>query len=521
LKQAKELILHPFLFAAYPVLALLAHNLGESRLSVGIRALVVSILIAVFLLVLFYVFYRNWFKAAILCTIALMLIFSYGQIYNLIEGASLYGINLGRHRILLPLYVGIFFVGIWLITKKIQNLTQVTEILNIIGFVAVAIPIFQIVVFQMNTNNLWGENSNSANNNPEVFTNSGVDALPDVYYIVLDAYARGDTMKDFYGFDNQSFLGQLEEMGFYIAGCSQSNYAKTRLSLASTLNMNYLEAFDKIAGDLARGRESRIRMGQLIRRNAVRKKFQDLGYTIVAFETGYLWSEWDKSDIYLSQFSDSSFENIQLFRQINDFEALLIRTSIGSFFMDAETEFSSVYTPIVTSSPRQAHFDYILYTLDTLESVPSINSPKFVFAHLISPHGPYVFDADGNFIPENNDSEQGYINQVKYLNTRFITILQSIIENSDPDPIIIVQGDHGGHGTQFDPENRMNILNAYYLPDTGTGQLYESISPVNTFRLVFDQYFAIEYDLLPDVSYYSSVEDYFDFEIVPNRCNLE
>lgn len=244
---------------------------------------------------------------------------------------------------------------------------------------------------------------------------------------------------------------------------------------------------------------------------------QDLGYTIVAFETGYLWSEWDKADIFLSQFSDSAFENIQLFGQLNDFEALLIKTSVGIFFMDAETLFSSAFAPAVTS-PRRAHYDYVLYTLDTLEAAPLIDSPKFVFAHLISPHGPYVFDAEGNFIPADNDSEQGYIDQVKYLNSRLIPLLQNIIYESQNPPIIILQADHGGHGTQFNQDHRMNILNAYYLPGDGAQQLYASISPVNSFRMVFDTYFGSEYGSLTDVSYYSSVDNFFDFEIIPNRC---
>ncbi len=144
--------------------------------------------------------------------------------------------------------------------------------------------------------------------------------------------------------------------------------------------MNYLEEFEEIAQDLARGKESRIRMGQLIRRNAVREHFEDLGYTIVAFETGYLWSEWDKADIFLSQHSESTLEKVQLFGQLNDFEALLIKTSMGLFFMDAETVFSSALALAITS-PRKTHYDYVLYTLDTLDDAPLIESPKFVFAH--------------------------------------------------------------------------------------------------------------------------------------------
>ena len=517
MEKLKQLILHPLLFAAYPVLALLANNLGESRIGVGLRALVVSVAAAVLLLLLLYLIFRNWYKAAILCTLIQILFFSYGQIYYLLENFNLFGINLGRHRILLPFYVGLFILGIWLVAKKIQNTEQITEILNIIGVVALTIPVFQIVIFQVNVSQVWGENNETSTSESDSLQIVESDLYPDVYYIVLDAYARGDTMQEFYGFDNEPFLSELEKMGFYVADCSQSNYAKTRLSLASSLNMNYLEEFDEIAQDLERGKESRIRMGGLIRRSAVRKQFQELGYNIVAFETGYLWSEWDNADVFLSQYSDSTFENVQLFGQLNEFEALLIQTTVGLFFMDAETIFTSTLDTAVTS-PRRAHYDYVLYTLNTLEAAPLIDGPKFVFAHLISPHGPYVFDVDGEFVPDDNDSEQGYIDQVKYLNSRLIPLLKNLLEQSDAPPIIIVQADHGGHGTQFDQDHRMNILNTYYLPEEGTQQLYETITPVNSFRLVFDYYFGSEYDLLPDVSYYSSVDNFFEFVVVPNDC---
>ena len=517
MEKLKELIVHPILFAAYPVLALLANNLGESRIGVGLRALVISVVAAVLLLLLLQVFFRDWYKAAILGTLTIILFFSYGQIYNLLENFSSFGIYLGRHRILLPLYLGLFILGIWLVAKKIKNTGQITEVLNIVGVVAIAIPIFQIIAFQVNVSQVWGENNKTSISESDTLRRRESNSFPDVYYIVLDAYARGDTMQEFYGFDNEPFLNELEKMGFYVADCSQSNYAKTRLSLASSLNMNYLEEFDEIAQDLERGKESRIRMGGLIRRSAVRKQFQELGYNIVAFETGYLWSEWDNADVFLSQFSDSTFENVQLFGRLNEFEALLIQTTAGLFFMDAETIFSATLDTAVTS-PRRAHYDYVLYTLNTLEATPLIDGPKFVFAHLISPHGPYVFDVDGEFVADDNDSEQGYIDQVKYLNSRLVPLLQNLIEQSSTPPIIIVQADHGGHGTQFDSDHRMNILNTYYFPEDGTQQLYETITPVNSFRLVFDYFFGFEYVLLPDVSYYSSVDNFFDFVVVPNQC---
>ena len=513
MKKIKGWIWHPFLFAAYPVLALLAYNLGESRVTAGMRSLVLVLFVAAVLLLLTYLLLRNWQKAAMITTLAIVLFFSYGHVYNFLEQAT----SLGRHRLLLPLFGVLFILGVIWIVRKGRDLKSATEILNLVGLVLLIFPIYQIFAFQISSTQLWGGNDTQKS---EVVNTQPVEAenLPDVYYIILDAYARNDTMQRSYDFDNSEFLGQLENLGFYVAECSQSNYAKTRLSLASSLNMNYLDTFDEIAGDLERGRESRIRMGHLIRRSQVRQIFEDLGYTTVGFSNGYLWSEWEDADIFLSPDNASTFGNMQLFSRINDFEALLLRTTAALAVIDAETVFSSYLTPAVVASPRKDHYDQVMHALDTLDNISAIESPKFVFAHIISPHGPYVMSAEGEFIPADQETDENYVDQVEYLNSRLIPIVEKILQNSENPPIIILQADHGGHGTQFDPDNRMNILNVYYLPNGGEAGLYPSISPVNSFRLILSEYFGYDFPLLEDTSYFSTIENFFDFSLVPNNC---
>jgi hypothetical protein len=48
--------------------------------------------------------------------------------------------------------------------------------------------------------------------------------------------------------------------------------------------------------------------------------------------------------------------------------------------------------------------------------------------------------------------------------------------------------------------------------------LYETISPVNTFRVIFNAYFGTDYEILPDISYYSPIPDIYDFEQFDNPC---
>ncbi len=70
------------------------------------------------------------------------------------------------------------------------------------------------------------------------------------------------------------------------------------------------------------------------------------------------------------------------------------------------------------------------------------------------------------------------------------------LEKSTTPPIIIIQGDHG-----FWTGTNLPILNAYYLPGDAADALYPTISPVNSFRLIFDHYFGTDLGLLEDASY--------------------
>lgn len=67
---------------------------------------------------------------------------------------------------------------------------------------------------------------------------------------------------------------------------------------------------------------------------------------------------------------------------------------------------------------------------------------------------------------------------------------------------------------------RMGILNAYHLPGC-SDRIYEGITPVNSFRVVFNCYFDTDLDMLPDKSYFSSYDSPFDFEDVTERARWE
>jgi hypothetical protein len=108
---------------------------------------------------------------------------------------------------------------------------------------------------------------------------------------------------------------------------------------------------------------------------------------------------------------------------------------------------------------------------------------------------------------------EGYHSQVLALNQLVLKMVDNILEQSERPPVILLQGDHGtGSGMR----DRMSNLSAYYLPDGGEAALYPTITPVNSFRVIFRTYFGADLPLLEDHTYFSEYESLYDFTEIPN-----
>jgi len=510
-KNKKQIIIHPIAFGVYPALALIAHNILEMSVLDGVRALIVSVFLSVVIFLFFRMLLKNWGKAGLISSFALILFFSYGHIYEIFRNANIFGIYLFRHRFLGSYAIVIFAVGIWLILRKLRNPQSLNATLNIIAVAALTFPLFNLV-----TNQLQVASSSTRRSPFETIlpAQPGDSTLPDIYYIILDAYSRDDYLKKAFNYDNSAFLKSLKDRGFFIGSCSQSNYSQTRLSLASSLNMSYMDTLltypyknseadlKKLKGDLT----------SYIQENQVMNNLKQLGYKTIAFETGFHWTELKGADLLLRL--DDQEEKLEIFSGLNDFEVLMIR-STGLLFLSAVSPTLSNFLLPDLGYPNQVHRERVLFVLESLEKMPKMPGPKYVFAHLVSPHQPFVLGPNGEILKNQPVYRYGYPDQITYLNKRIPALFDEILENSRIPPIIILQADHGA--SRFvDADGRMAILNAYYLPDGGNELLYENISPVNTFRIIFDYYYDQQYDLLQDNSYYSEYTDPLNFTEIQN-----
>jgi hypothetical protein len=486
-----------FLFSLYPLLFLWAYNKIQINATEVIRPLAISIIAAVLIFGILWIIFRSAFKAGLHGTLILILFYTYGRVYYWIRNIS-GDASASRHRILLVAYGIVFLAGTWLILKWWEKLKRIQTYLSITALVLVIIPVIQLGTFYLS---MYLANRQLAVTSKATAVATG-PKFPDVYFIVLDEYMRSDAMLKDLGYDNSSFINKLRKMGFYVANCSRPNYGSTEESLPTTLNLNYLPELKKLNPSISQ----KAFEGFYLQNNEVRMQLEKLGYITVAFRTDFPWTEIKNAGVYFDL--DPSLNRTDY---IHAFEDMYLKSTAGLALIDLNNQYHISQYLIeknLTDFPYKGHVVTALSLLKQLPTVSTIPGPKFVFVHILIPHGPYVFAPDGSLLtdtgfyggdlgaPINNQYQQkGYLNGVQFIDNRIAPVLNKIITTSSVAPIIVLEGDHGLSGS-----NRFTNLLAYYLPN-GYKFLYPSITPVNSFRLIMDEYFGANYSLLPNISY--------------------
>lgn len=523
MKKITRWVFHPFLFAVYPVLFLLVNNPEEAAPAQAVRSLLAALLAAAVLLAAFRVLLRSWTRAAVAVTLVLIAFFSYGHVYALVDKAVFFGLMIGRHRYLLPLWLLLTGLGLWWAARKLKNPADTGQAFNLIGTVLLLLVLFQFLNFQARAARAANMELQARLKELGIATITGQlkpparSSLPDVYYIVLDGYSRANVLQSDFGFDDTSFIAELEKRGFYVAECSQSNYPKTALSLTASLNMEYLQPLGQ---QLIDAKERWQSFGVYMSHNVVRHTLAELGYKTVAFETGHSWANVSDADVYYAHTASAKTEPINS-PGLNSFEKMVVDTtmlSVAGQRIHSLSDAALAATDVpdaggddeAVSSEEHAFYNLNSYSLDKLDEVPELPGPKFVYAHLLSTHPPFVFSRQGEF--QYSSIEEGYLDAIVYTNQRMLKVVDEILARPGTKPIIIIQADHG----RVASPHKSAILNAYYLPDGGSQDLYPTISPVNSFRVVFNRYFGAQLPLLKDISYAyeNTTPGIYNFELI-------
>ena len=483
MKGRQRLALYPFLFALYPALFLYARNMHLVSFSDCIKPAAILLVVTFVLLVLGRAVLKNNVKSGILVSFALLLFFGYGHVVDSIVAMNPpFRVGL----LVFPLWGILMLLVVVLVVRTRRTLDSVAAFMRVVAVALVAMTAIQTLTFRVRPGadiervwDRWVARSVKGDNALKLKSNT---TPPDIYYIILDAYAGPEVLAEEFGIDITPFIDQLTRQGFYVASKSACNYYRTDLSLPSSLNLDYVDKLEEDSGVSPRSLPGQRAM---FRRPKVVELLRNAGYRIVMIPSDYAGLKLADPDIVLRKSKFAATE----------FDLMLIESSV---------------LRVLPWMGARSWRSGMLGNLDRLGKVPDIKGPTFTIAHLVVTHPPFCFESDGSMPDrvlssletlELSRQEYGrlYAACVTYLNSRLETIVRDILAKSETPPIILLQADHGAV-CPFKAA-RARIFNAYYLPDGGDQLLYPTITPVNTFRVVFNHYFGTDYQLLEDRSY--------------------
>ncbi|HUG47470.1 MAG TPA: hypothetical protein VMP67_03555 [Candidatus Limnocylindria bacterium] len=513
-RSLPPLALHPLLFAAYAVLFLYAENIQLVSTSEVLAPLFWSVAAAGVLLVVASLLLRDVRRGALLASGLLIVFFGYGHL----AGVSVPEI---AGWPLLTAWAA-FVLGICgLLLLRSGWLARLTTGLNVAGLVLVIFTLATIVPY------IAGR---PARANDDEVPPSGLSAqrttARDIYYLVFDRYGSESSLAAEYGISDNDLYGWLAERGFEVAPAAHANYSRTALSLASVLNLDYL---DDVAAQEGAASADYGPVHGMFQEHIVGRFLREQGYRYVHIGSWF-------NPTRRVAIADESLES----ESTTEFGAVLDGTTALPLLASLLGEDEPM------SPDDETHVEHGRFQFRALQRVIGDPGPKFVLAHVLLPHDPYTFDEDGEYVPEAERrgvpvAEQ-YRAQLEYTNGQIKALVEALLARPAAQrPIIIVQADEGPYPARYDAdvlgfdwrtatgaelEMKFGILNAFYLPDeaglpTGASDLYPSMSSVNTFRLVLGRYFGLDLPLLPDRSWVSaSPRRPYDLSEVTHRLEV-
>lgn len=494
-------VIHPIFISLFPLLAFYAHNIPEvsPALMVEPAAIIVPSVILVYVLLRHVL--KSRYKAGMICSLCSIFFFSYGHVLLLFKDKLFPVLPAMNDYQIFPVWIILIGFFVIIILKMRKQSVKVMVYLNVFSFSVCIIPLITIGSFYLkprseSTITYYYDSSETAG---QTSRKPLLDYQPDIYYLIAERYPGQKSLSKYYGYDNQDFLSFLTEKGFYIASDSRANYLITYISIASSLTMDYLEPYLRGVNKDVMNRNPLI---QLIQNNPVVSFLKARGYTFVLIGSNWIPTrENPRADVqYLYRDAVISAEFSDLFWQSTMAKPVLATFGIGSEPAD-----------------RRNHRDLIFGQIGQLKQSIRLAGPKFVLAHLFLTHPPYIYDQNGKTITEqqevDTDPKELETDMLTYANSVYKEVIRTILANSKRDPIIIIQGDEGPyfdrlaknyyyfdlHGaTRDELDQKSSILNAYHLPNVPPDILYPSITPVNSFRLIFNTYFGAKFPLLKD-----------------------
>ena len=478
------------LFSIYPILVIVNANVDEVIFAEIGFPLFLSFFISISSYFILFKITKNQNKSVLFVLLSLFFFYFYGHVFHgYFSGKHLGEITIGRHRFFFPIWSLLYLISCIALIKVRKSLDKFIDFLSILFLILTLSLLIPILISLKPVDKSYFHKSNLGDIENIVIddTRTIQEDKPDIYYLVLDGYAAFDTLSEIYQFNNSNFYDSLKERGFYIADQSLANHSYTYLSLSSSLNMMYMNWLAKNDSE----KQIKVKeIGGSIADNKVAKILKTKGYEYITLDSGYS----------TSSRNEVADQNISC-DQFSEFDRTLIKTTIlDPFFLYGGVR------------------EIILCQFESLKGVSSDNN-SFVFSHIVAPHPPFVFDKNGNKVGMNSGlnpwaDQIAYVEQLQFVNSKVLELVDHLQNKYEKEFIIIIQSDHGpaslGTEEMLNPSDdlireRMRIFNAYYVPDKIKKQLYNNITPVNTFRVILSEIIGLELPLLKDEVFFTPI----------------
>ena len=138
----KALVIHPFLFAVFPILFLYVHNISETSANQIFMPILFSTLATFLLWVLLSFLLKDRIKAGLTTALFVFLFFSYGRFYELLERWDVF---VPKHWVLLPAVLLLWGCCVYFIKKARRDFKNTTKLLNLVAIVLILVNLFTIV----------------------------------------------------------------------------------------------------------------------------------------------------------------------------------------------------------------------------------------------------------------------------------------------------------------------------------------------------------------------------------------
>jgi hypothetical protein len=337
-------------------------------------------------------------------------------------------------------------------------------------------------------------------------------SVPNIYVVVLDAYARSDVLRGLFAYDNRWFIQGLEERGFQVGKLSTSNYFLSVQSMSSCFNMDYIQEESK---GVPLDSVDLMPLNRIINQHRSRSLLKPLGYRYVATSVLFPPLEAVQADVFVT----NPFDHASLF------DNLVTTTLLRALVKD--------------------HEKYRNFVLRNLRGVPDLGikyHPMLLYSHITLPHPPFVFDQEGKPLRKKypisftdgddliksgislEDYKTHYVGQLEFTSRETLKMLSRILEEDQSDPYIILMGDHGarllyGKDTE-DPEELLSACaNLLAVRVTGSGSVPDQAltCPINLMRYILSKSTGTDLPYLESKVYFTHASAPYVFKDVTEK----